>query len=255
MAARRRHPYLDHVGPIPFAHRGGTSAAPENTLRAFEDAINLGYKYIETDVHATKDGVLVAFHDDDLTRTCGDPKKIAESTWAELMPMRIAGTDPIPLLEDILGSWPEVRVNIDCKSEAALQPLVETIQRTQSISRVCIGSFSDSRLKRIREALGDNVCTSMGPREVAQLVSASTVRTPFRPHHTIHAAQIPVKQAGLPIVTSRTLEVAHREGIDVHIWTIDDPVEMTRLLDLGVDGIMTDDTRALKDVFAARGIW
>ena len=255
MSSHRRHPYLDHEGPIAFAHRGGTSAAPENTLRAFEHAINLGYRYIETDVHATSDGILVAFHDDDLTRTCGDSKKIAESTWSELADMRVDGTDPIPLLEDILGSWPDARVNIDCKSEAALEPLVQTIKRTQSIDRVCIGSFSDSRLQRIRAALGDQVCTSMGPREVALLISAGTVRTPFKPHHTVHAAQIPVKQAGIPIVTRRTLEVAHKAGIDVHVWTIDDPLEMTRLLDLGVDGIMTDDTHALKDVFTARGLW
>lgn len=255
MVSRRRHPYLDHVGPIAFAHRGGTSAAPENTLRAFEHAIQLGYRYIETDVHATKDGVLVAFHDDDLTRTCGDSKKIAESTWAELQPMRVNGTDPIPLLEDILGSWPDVRVNIDCKSEAALVPLVETIQRRGVLDRVCIGSFSDSRLQRIRQALGDTVCTSMGPREIAQLLSSSTLRTPFRPHQTIHAAQIPVKQSGIPIATRRTIDAAHRAGLDIHIWTIDDPLEMSRLLDLGVDGIMTDDTRALKDVMTARGLW
>lgn len=255
MPTWRRHSYLDHEGPIAFAHRGGTSVAPENTLRAFEDAVTLGYRYIETDVHATRDGVLVAFHDDDLSRTCGIDKKIAESTWSELATMRVHETDPIPLMEDILGTWPDVRVNIDCKSEAALQPLIEVIRKTNSLHRVCIGSFSDSRLQRIRDALGNDVCTSMGPREVAALLSASTLRTPFRPHHTIHAAQIPVKQSGVPIVTRRTIDVAHKAGIDVHVWTIDDPLEMARLLDLGVDGIMTDDTRALKDVFSARGLW
>jgi glycerophosphoryl diester phosphodiesterase len=250
-----RHPYLQHVGPIAFAHRGGTSVAPENSLRAFQDAVDLGYQYVETDVHATADGVLVAFHDDDLKRTCGEDLAIATSTWDRLSSARIDGTDPIPLMEDLLGSWPELRINIDCKSEGALEPLVNTIKRTNSLDRVCIGSFSDSRLQRIRTALGKGVCTSMGPKEVAKFVSASTLKTPFHPDPTIYAAQVPVKQSGLPVVTERSVALAHKLDIQVHVWTIDDPIEIARLLDLGVDGVMSDDTRALRDVFAARGFW
>lgn len=253
MAAR--HPYLEHDGPIAFAHRGGTSVAPENSLRAFQDAIDLGYQYIETDVHATSDGVLVAFHDDDLARTCGEERTIAGSTWSDLSTARIDGTDPIPLFEDLLGSWPEVRINVDCKSEGALEPLVASIKRTNSIDRVCIGSFSDSRLQRIRDALGSRVCTSMGPKEVAKFVAASTLKTPFNPAPTVYAAQVPVKQSGLPVVTERSVALAHKLGLHVHVWTIDDPLEIARLLDLGVDGVMSDDTRALRDVFAARGCW
>ena len=250
-----RHPFLEHNGPIAFAHRGGTSVAPENSLRAFQDAVDLGYQYIETDVHATSDGVLVAFHDDDLERTCGEKRTIAASTWADLKSARIDGTDPIPLLEDILSAWPTIRVNIDCKSEGALVPLVETIQRTNSIDRVCIGSFSDSRLQRIRATLGNRVCTSMGPKEVARFIAASTVRTPFTPAPTVYAAQVPVRQGGLPVVTERSVALAHSLGLQVHVWTIDDPLEISRLLDLDVDGIMSDDTRALRDVFTARGHW
>jgi glycerophosphoryl diester phosphodiesterase len=250
-----RHPFLDNDRPIAFAHRGGTSVAPENSLRAFEDAITLGFSYVETDVHATSDGVLVAFHDDDLERTCGEKRTIAGSTWQELKSARIDGTDPIPLLEDILSSWPEVRVNIDCKSEEALVPLVETLQRTNSLDRVCIGSFSDSRLQRIRTALGDRVCTSMGPREVAKFVAASTIRTPYQPGPTVYAAQVPPKQGAIPVVTERSVQLAHSLGLQVHVWTIDDPLEIAHLLDLGVDGIMSDDTRALRDVFHARGLW
>ena len=250
-----RHPFLDNDHAIAFAHRGGTSVAPENSLRAFQDAVDLGYRYIETDVHATADGVLVAFHDDDLERTCGERRTIAGSKWNDLKSARIDGTDPIPLLEDILSAWPTVRVNIDCKSEEALEPLVQTIQRTKSIERVCIGSFSDSRLQRIRAALGDRVCTSMGPKEVAKFIAASTVHTPYTPEPTVYAAQVPVKQSGIPVVTERSVKLAHSLGLQVHVWTIDDPKEMSRLLDMGVDGIMSDDTRALRDVFSARGLW
>lgn len=141
------HPFLETTGPIAFAHRGGASAAPENTLAAFADAVSLGYTYVETDVHATADGVLVAFHDDDLSRTCSTPGRIAQLPWSTVSQARVSGTEQIPLLEDILGSWPTLRVNIDCKTDSALEPLIATIRRTNSIERVCLGSFSDSRLK------------------------------------------------------------------------------------------------------------
>lgn len=249
------HPYLEHDGPIAFAHRGGASAAPENTLVAFQDAVDLGYRYVETDVHATSDGVLVAFHDNDLSRTCGVNKKISDVTWGELKEVRVNGSEPIPLLADILGSWPDLKVNIDCKSEGALQPLIETVQQSRCLARVCIGSFSDSRMARIRGALGPDLCSSMPPREVAKMLAVTSMRLPTGARWVARAAQVPVKQGPIPVVTRAFVEKAHRLGIHVHVWTIDDPMEMTRLLDMGVDGIMTDDTRALRDVMRARGSW
>ena len=251
----RSHPYLDNVGPIAFAHRGGTSAAPENTLRSFADAIALGYRYIETDVHATSDGVLVAFHDNDLKRTCGEDRTIAGSTRAELATARIDGTDPIPLLDDLLDEWPDVRINIDCKADSALEPLIHTLRTRNILDRVCIGSFSDARLDRIRAEFGDTVCTSMGPKEVAKLVANSSLKIPVSPSSHALAAQIPVKQGPIPVTTKRLVDRAHDLGIQVHVWTVDDPLEIARLLDLGVDGVMSDDTRALRDVFQARGHW
>jgi glycerophosphoryl diester phosphodiesterase len=253
MAAR--HSYLDHDGPIAFAHRGGTSAAPENTLRAFEHAINLGYRYVETDVHASADGQLLAFHDNNLLRTCGENIDIASTNWSTLSNARIDGTDPIPLLEDLLGSWPDVRINIDCKADTALQPLLDTLRRTNSLDRVCIGSFSDKRLARIRAELGPDVCTSMGPGEVARLVLRSHSRLPIPVSQHALCAQVPVKQGPIPVVTRATIATARALGIHVHVWTIDDPIEIGRLLDMGVDGVMTDDTVALKSVYQARNVW
>ena len=249
------HPFLETTGPIAFAHRGGASAAPENTLAAFADAVSLGYTYVETDVHATADGVLVAFHDDDLSRTCSTPGRIAQLPWSTVSQARVSGTEQIPLLEDILGSWPTLRVNIDCKTDSALEPLIATIRRTNSLARVCLGSFSDSRLKKLQIALGPDLCSSLGPLGVTRMVAASlSHRIVARPHGA-YAAQVPVAQSKLPIVTPRFIDVCRSLGIVIHVWTIDEPVEMARLLDLGVDGIMTDDTRALKDVMTARGIW
>jgi glycerophosphoryl diester phosphodiesterase len=250
-----RHPYLDNTTPIAFAHRGGTSAAPENSMRAFDDAVTLGYRYVETDVHATRDGKLVAFHDNDLQRTCGEPWKIEETDWSTLTSARIDGTDPIPLLEDLLDAWPDLRINIDCKSDAAMQPLIDTIRRTKCIDRICIGSFSDKRLSHIRSALGSGLCTSMAPQEVVRLVVGSNTRIPLNPSRHALIAQVPMRQGPIPVVTPRSIARAHQLGLQVHVWTIDDPLQMAQLLDMGVDGIMTDDTRALKDVFVARHLW
>src|SRR5215203_7343589 len=147
------HPYLDWDGPIPFAHRGGTSRHPENTLPAFEHAVRLGYRYLETDVHLTADGVLVAFHDTDLLRTCGHAAEIIDMAWADLAELRVDGREPIPLMRDLLDRWPDVRFTIDCKADAAVEALAQLIDATRSIDRVCIGAFSHRRLQRLRRRL------------------------------------------------------------------------------------------------------
>ena len=222
-------------------------------MSAFEDAVSLGYRYVETDVQATADGVLLAFHDDDLSRTCGIDGRISEMPHREVAACRVDGREPIPLLADILGTWPDLRVNIDCKSWAALEPLVRVLLEHDALDRVCLGSFSDARLRILRDRLGPRACTSMGPRAVARLVAASRIGLVGPP--TGHAAQVPPNQGRIPVVTRRLVERAKRWGVPVHVWTIDDPAEMHRLLDLGVEGIMTDDTRTLRDVMRARGLW
>jgi glycerophosphoryl diester phosphodiesterase len=244
-----RHPYLDWDGPLPFAHRGGASDVPENTMEAFEYAVGLGYRYLETDVQVTADGVLAAFHDNDLRRTTGRVGKISELPWSEVSTALVDGKAPIPLLEDLLGAWPEVRINIDCKSDAAVDALVATLRRTNALSRVCVGAFSDSRLRRLRSVVGSDLCTSLGPLEVALL------RFGLLRHYRALAAQVPVKQGPLTIVDQRFVDRAHRAGLHVHVWTIDDAAEMARLLDLGVDGIMTDCPVVLRQVLQSRGVW
>ena len=244
--------YLDHPGPIPFAHRGGASEHPENTMPAFEHAVRMGYRYVETDAHATADGVLVAFHDPILDRVTDRKGIIARLPWDSVRQAHI-GDATIPLMEDLLTAWPDLRVNIDLKHEGAVAPLVEVIERTKTHDRVCAASFSSKRLDRFRRLTAGKVCTAIGPRDIARLRGAGF----GLPARTFGGgcAQVPVRQGPVLILDRRFVDVAHRIGLPVHVWTIDDAREMERLLDLGVDGIMTDRPSVLKEVLVARGEW
>ena len=245
----RLHPYLEWEGPIPFAHRGGASDVPENTMPAFQYAVDAGYRYVETDVQVTADGALVAFHDNDLRRTCGRTGRITDLPWSDVRTAMVDGAAPIPLLEDLLGAWPDLRVNIDCKSNSAVDALVATLRRCDALDRVCVGAFSDTRMRRLKARLGDRLCTALAPGAVAALRFG-------RPRAaTAHAAQVPVSQGKLVVVNEAFIARAHALGIQVHVWTIDEPDEMIRLLDLGVDGIMTDRPLVLRGVLQERGQW
>jgi glycerophosphoryl diester phosphodiesterase len=246
-------PFLDHPGPLAFAHRGGAGDWPENTMPAFEHAVGLGYHHLETDVHATADGVLLAFHDDKLDRVTDRQGQIGTMAHAEVARARVDGREPIPLLEDLLGSFPDVRVNIDPKHDSSVAPLIEVLRRTGAVDRVCVGSFSDTRLQNLRARLGPRLCTSLGPREVAKLrLAAFSGRVHRSPAGCV---QIPERFKGVTVTDASVVRAAHRAGLQVHVWTVDDPAAMHRLLDLGVDGIMTDLPRVLKEVLVARDQW
>lgn len=246
-------PVLDQPGPLAFAHRGGAGDWPENTMPAFENAVGLGYRYMETDVHVTADGVLLAFHDDHLDRVTDGHGAIAELDYATVRRALVDGREPIPLFEDLVGTWPEVRFNIDPKHDGCVDALAAAIRRTGSIDRVCVGAFSDRRLARLRGMLGRDLCTSLGPRGVARLRGASWRIPTARP--SAGCVQVPPKAGGVPIVDASFITAAHDRGLQVHVWTIDDPIQMRELLDLGVDGIMTDRPAVLRDVLVARGEW
>ena len=245
------HPYLDHPGPIVLAHRGGLGHAPENTMAAFESAVGLGVRYLETDAHVTRDGVVVAFHDDRLDRVTDATGKIADLTFAEVSSARMEGGHRVPRLDELLGAWPDVRFNIDPKSDAAAEAMPGLLRRVGvGLDRVCFGAFSDRRLARLRAALGPDVCTSMGPREVARLRLGSW-GLPVG-GFAARCCQVPVRQGILPVADARFVAAAHRRGLPVHVWTVNDPAEMTRLLDLGVDGLVTDYPARAQALIAAR---
>lgn len=254
MPANAAYPFLDWPGPLAFAHRGGASEAPENTLPAFEHAVRLGYRYLETDVHLTSDGVLLAFHDDRLDRVTDSTGAVAELPWSKVRSALVDGREPIPLLEDLLGTFPDARVNIDPKHDGAVDALAEVLKRTGAVDRVCVGAFSDRRLARVTSLCGPALCWSAGPKQVARLMAASR-GLPGGGGVNAPCVQVPPQQKQIPLVTRRFIDEAHRRGMQVHVWTIDARVEMDRLLDLGVDGVMTDRPQVLKEALQARGQW
>jgi glycerophosphoryl diester phosphodiesterase len=249
-------PFLEHDGPLAFAHRGGAADGLENSMAAFGRAVELGYRYLETDVHATADGVLLAFHDRTLDRVTDRSGVVARLRWQVVRQARIGGREPIPTLEDLLGSWPDVRVNVDVKEPGAVGPLVEVIRRTGAIDRVCVASFSARRLAAVRRRVGPRLCTALAPPGVGLLRLAAThqLASALAPRG-VPCAQVPDRLGPLRVVTPGLVAVAHRRGLRVHVWTVDDAAEMDRLLELGVDGLMTDQIVTLRDVLTTRGQW
>ncbi|MFE9139287.1 glycerophosphodiester phosphodiesterase [Streptomyces sp. NPDC007355] len=251
---RVRHPYLDHPSPLPFAHRGGTANGLENTAAAFRRAAAAGYRYFETDVHTTADGALVAFHDATLDRVTDTTGRIRDLPWAEVREARVAGKEPLPLFADLLDEFPEARWNVDLKAESALEPLVDLIGRNGAWDRVCVGSFTEARVARAQRLAGPRLATSYGVRGVLALRLRS-FGIPAAVRAGAVAAQVPERQGGITVVDRRFVREAHARGLQVHVWTVNDPARMNALLDLGVDGIMTDQLETLRSVLTERGVW
>lgn len=251
---RPRHPYLDAPAPLAFAHRGGTADGLENTAVAFRRAVDSGYRYLETDVHATADGKLVAFHDATLDRVTDAGGRISTLAWADVRHARVAGNEPVPLFDDLLEAFPEARWNVDIKAEPALVPLIELIRRTGAWDRVCVGSFSEARVARAQHLAGPRLATSLGTRGVAALRMRS-YGIPAVLRRSAVCAQVPETRSGMRIVDHRFVRTAHALGLQVHVWTVNDRERMAALLDLGVDGIMTDHLGTLIEVLKERGAW
>ena len=252
-------PFLDVPRPHAFAHRGGAAHAPENTWTAFEHAVKLGYSYLETDARATSDGRLMAFHDRTLDRVTDGSGPIGARAYRDVSALRVAGSEPIPLIEDLLGAWPEVRFNIDLKDEPAIALLTGVLRRTAAWDRVCVTSFSGRRLRAARGRLDRPVCMATSPAVIAAVrYTAGTAGNGHQPgllarrlaRWQMGCAQVPARVASGSFVRR-----AHALGLDVHVWTINERAEMIRLLDLGADGIMTDDIETLRDVLIERGQW
>ncbi|MCU1360514.1 MAG: ugpQ [Ilumatobacteraceae bacterium] len=227
----------------------------ENTMPAFEHAVALGYRYVETDVQVTADGVLVAFHDDDLSRTCGRPGLISQLPWREVSTALVGDVSPIPLLDELLHAWPDLRVNIDCKSDAAAPALISTLRRSDALDRVCVGSFSDRRTRRISAAFGERLCTALGPQGIAAVKFGRSLGLGRSGRFAGQCAQVPITRGRLTVTDARFVDRAHSLGLQVHVWIVDEPDEMDRLLDLGVDGLMTDRPAQLRAVLQRRGQW
>jgi phosphodiesterase I len=244
---------------IAMAHRGGAlltaNLGIENTLAAFANSVALGYEYLETDVHATADGHLVAFHDPNLARVTDVEGHIARLPLAAVREVRVGEREPIPTVEELFEAFPEARFNFDLKAPGAVEPLAKIVRRFQAEQRVCVGSFSQRRINRFRKLM-PGVTTAVGPVGVAAM-AVGNIRT-CRPGGP-GVFQIPVSHevAGVRIklLTKARVKAIHRAGYRVHVWTIDVRDDMHTLIDWGVDGIVTDRPDLLREVLQARGMW
>lgn len=253
------HPYLNSPGPLAIAHRGGAKLSGnvglENSLAAFQRAVDLGYIYLETDVHVSSDDVVFAFHDVSLDRVTDSAGLVRERTAADVRAARIAGREPIPELGALFEAFPHARFNIDVKSDDAVEPTLAVVRAHAAYDRVCLASFSDARLRRVRER-EPRVATSASPAEVAQLrLSPARRAWSVGARRGAICAQVPRTRFGVKVVTRGFVRRAHECGLQVHVWTIDDQATMDGLLDLGVDGIVTDRPDTLRDVLRRRGDW
>ena len=270
VAAEGRRPatgyaYLDSILDQPgtviaMAHRGGSLHPDliglENTLFAFRHAAALGYRSLETDVHVTRDGQLVAFHDPVLDRMTGTQGAVRAVLAEELAQVRIAGEHAVPSMAELLEELPDCRFNIDLKAPGSVTALAELLERTGSHDRVCVGSFSFRHLQHFRRLTGGRVATSATPAEVALFLGTSWRYVPrLAGRRRFGVLQIPRRRGRLPLVTPSLVRRAHAAGVHLHVWTVDEPAEMEELLDLGVDGLISDRTDLLKDVLVARGLW
>ncbi len=247
------HPYLSDTRFAAFAHRGGGAEQPENSMAAFASAVALGYRFIETDVQATSDNIVMVFHDDDLDRMTNASGEIAKLPFSEVSQAKIQGHHAITTLEEALITFPRTRFNIDIKNEHTLARTLDLVARMDVLDRVCLASFSDDRLNRIRSRFGAAVCTGGGPGEIRAL-KFSSWGLPFM-RADCHCAQVPLMAYRIAIPTRRFIEYCNARGVAVHVWTIDGADDMRKLIRLGVNGIITDRPTLLKQIAQEEGVW
>lgn len=248
------HPFLEHEHPLPLAHQGGGGEAVENSSAAYANADRLGYRYLDIDLQATSDGVLVAHHDETLERLTKLDGRMEDKPWAEVAEARLPNGEPLARFDDLVDAYPDAFWNIEIKAEPATEPTMKFIRDRHLHQRICLNTFSDLRMRRVRKA-----AAGLEPAYSTPLISTiwlkltSYVPLPYRTF--AHVSQAPVKDRGIPVLDERFVVRAHRVGLQVIVWTIDEPEEIHRLLDVGVDGILTDAPTTLKSVLEERDQW
>jgi glycerophosphoryl diester phosphodiesterase len=264
-AASMARPFFGPTTPIPFAHRGGAKRWPENTVLAFRNSAELGYRHIETDLHETSDGRFVCFHDPTLERTTNGRGKLRDYTLAELQRLdagyqfiedgsytfRHAGLC-IPTLEEALEADPTLHYNLEMKPNdpALAGRLWELIDHHGIHDRVLVASEHDEVTEAFRRHSRGRVATSAGHKGALHFWAQALTGLSRHAVYAFDALQIPPTFRGMKVITPRFVEAAHRHGVQIHIWTINDPAEMEGLAAAGVDGIMTDFPDVLREVLA-----
>jgi glycerophosphoryl diester phosphodiesterase len=250
--------FLQNHGPIAMAHMGFALSVPKNSMAAFAEATKLGFRYVETDVRATRDGITVILHDRKLDDQSGLPGAIDKLDWKDVRKATLGDGESIPTLEEVLGAWRHLRVNIDIKAASAIRPTVEVIERMNAHDRLLIASFSDFRRRSTLRLLSKPVATSAGVRVFSAFLAAKTIHSRSYANWALRdvgCLQLPPKLRGVPVITPRLVQAIHNTGRQVHAWTVNDPTEMRRLLDIKVDGIISDRADLLRDVLISRGEW
>jgi len=257
--------FFDAPSPRVFAHRGASGRYPENTMAAFEAAIAVGAPYLELDIHCSRDGEIVVHHDDDLSRTAGLKKLVRDLTAAELsaldvaryftpdgqsFPFRGRGI-AVPTLRDVLSSFPQQRLIVEIKQQtpSLVTALLGLLRESGMARRVLIASEHQTPLDEVRAA-APGIPTNLSAREIGAFMMA--LAPDAAPYHPLgDALQIPPEHLGWKLATPESVAAAHRFGLEVHVWTVNDPAEMHELLAMGVDGIISDfPERALEAIAA-----
>ena len=234
--------YLEYDGLKVLAHRGGAEESFENTLESFEYSQSIGCEFIETDVQASSDGVPYIFHDDDLKRILNKSVKFNELSSKEIDELQIFEKYKIPKLSETLIQFPNLLFQIDFKTDEVVDPALNVIHELNVMDRVCIASFSSNRLNKVR-SLNSELCISMGPSEVLKTFLSSW--NLYKGEIVGDCLQIPIRYYGLKIVTKRFVDFVHSKGLKIMVWTINDVKTFKYLIDLGVDGIITDKPKLL----------
>lgn len=242
--------YGSRPGPLAIAHRGGAGLAPENTLDAFGRSYALGLRYLETDVRLTADNELVAFHDARLERVTPARGRVRSRTLAELAGLPVLGGDAVLPLAVLLAAFPDACFTLDVKDPAVVAPLARLLTDTGAAPRVCAAAARGSWLRILRSAAGPGLCTALSWRELVHLTSRPGGR-----YGDAAFAHVPLRLGRVPVFRDDLVARAHDAGVRIVVWTVDDPDTMHRLLDNGVDGLITDRPDLLREVLIARGQW
>jgi glycerophosphoryl diester phosphodiesterase len=248
--------YGRHDGPLAIAHRGGAGLAPENTLAAFDLSYALGVRYLETDVRITADGELVAFHDASLRRVTGRHRDVARTKLSTIRGLRVNGAEQIPTLAEVLDRLPHACLTVDVKERAAIAPLADLLIKSGASRRVCVAGSWDSWLAALGNRVGPELTIALGWRSLAATLSRLRLGRPSAtPYHAGTFAHVPLRIGKVAIYADHLADRAHAIGVRIIVWTVNDPSTMHRLLDAGVDGIITDRPDLLREVMIARDQW
>ena len=238
---------------LAFAHRGGNDFAPENTFESFQFAVENGFKYLETDVHPTSDNKLMAFHDPTLDRVTNAEGRIIDFSSIDLKKVKVKNNYRIPLMEELLESFPNCFFSIDMKCDQSVIPLIDLVKRNNALERVCFASFNQNRLNFVRETFNNKCITSMGPKEIIASKIFSYIN--LKKNINSHLASMPISRYNIRLINKRSVAYLQSLNIKVIAWTINNEAQMRHLISIGVDGIMTDKLKLLKNILIEKNLW